>query len=246
MTNEQRIKQIEAELASLKVDLAMEPPTLERQEHDHINDALNYQQGKKDWVILEFKDKDGEKYAHEGRDLYVNSYGLFRKALPELLTDSNYFIYSVRRLSDNTTWTVGDKVLSGTYHVPQSIIRFFTFSDKLIVETNVFILDICRLRQLAKPLFTTADGVQIFQGDKFWYWHDDGWLKEIDTGFHEWWSWKDRPYSTREAADEAYNTWAWNEPVLSCEEAVRLLNTSLTGDQLTRLKLFVKDKIAKR
>lgn len=78
-----------------------------------------------------------------------------RRAMLKLVADKHYIIYAVRRLSDNTTWTVGDKVLIGTYQVPQLIVSFFLEDNHhLCVETNELIIDICRLQPDRKPLFT--------------------------------------------------------------------------------------------
>lgn len=238
MTNEQRILNIEIELARVKADLWKEAPTLDRQDDNHVNDALNYQQGKKDWEILEYKEKVGP--------------GLIDALLLSTSHIPQYDIWKVRRLSDNTVWNVGDKVLSGTYHVPQSIIRFFTFSGKLIVETNVFILDICRLRPLAIPLFTTADGVQIFDpgADAFCLLvsSKNGDLSDTiakyKSGYVSEWRESERNhiYSTRAAAEKAYNAWLAEQPVLSLNDISRFIDIGTYG----QLEELVKDKIAKR
>lgn len=225
MTTEQRILKIEAEIAALKARLVKQAQTMERQDSEHTNDAFRYQNGKRDREILEFKEKNGA--------------GLIDASFLSTRNIHQYDIWKVRRLSDNTVWTVGDKCNQG-------MIRGFQILDDKLWAKGVgfrvnFLGDELDAR-FKPPLFTTADGVEILQGDKFWYWYDDGEVKEIDTAFHEWKEWPVRRYSTRNAAEKAYNTWLAEQPILSLNDISRFIDIG----PYCELEALVKDKIAKR
>lgn len=77
-----------------------------------------------------------------------------------------YDIYQVKRLSDGEVFTVGDRVTAGF------IKKFWLQANNLIVTVNTGTHDLqISLKNLIKkekPLFTTEDGVDIFEGDKFY------------------------------------------------------------------------------
>lgn len=93
----------------------------------------------------------------------------------ELLIHKNYAIHSVKRLSDGEIFTIGDKVKSTTWGSDG-----FYILDKLVIKDNVLNLVInennfdcfyTNLENFIKPskqkLFTTEDGVDIFENDGF-------------------------------------------------------------------------------
>lgn len=91
-----------------------------------------------------------------------------------LSEDSGWEIHSVRRLSDGEVFTVGDTV--GSIHTPDRnhIIKSFEIKQdaRIVVHTSWQsenpngqpLMDIL----LMKPLFTTEDGVDIYEGDTFY------------------------------------------------------------------------------
>lgn len=86
-------------------------------------------------------------------------------------------IYSVKRLSDGEIFTVGDSV---QYYVPSywdkestsNIIGFDIYDSKsLLIKTTIsskwaFLSDTIR-KKVKQPIFTTSDGVEIFEGDTY-------------------------------------------------------------------------------
>jgi len=86
-----------------------------------------------------------------------------------------YSIHSVKRLSDGEVFTVGDKVrISKLQHDGSFIIDEFYFDcngDKLLCNgkcTGNGHVSITKIEHSKKPLFTTEDGVDIFEGDVFY------------------------------------------------------------------------------
>lgn len=119
----------------------------------------------------------------DGKNYWVQKDGLYKSDLYDTHLTYQWFlaigstIHSVKRLSDNEVFTVGDKdVCWGR------IVRFeikelgFLFAlcddghNKLI---HVTIFDLQKEKE-RKPLFTTEDGKDIFEGDNAWFiLHDD-------------------------------------------------------------------------
>lgn len=90
----------------------------------------------------------------------------------ESVKNGAYLIHSVKRLSDGEIFTIGDETNSGI------IESFKQFENRIIVNfdcTNLpnlpMYLDASGklLTKVKKPLFTTEDGVDIFESDKFWF-----------------------------------------------------------------------------
>lgn len=82
------------------------------------------------------------------------------------LYHDGFNIHSVKRLSDSEVFTVGDEYEFG-------IITGFHITGHGIFLENKNCYHSCLLKLAnkvkKKPLFTTEDGVDIFEGDKFWY-----------------------------------------------------------------------------
>ena len=83
-------------------------------------------------------------------------------------------IHSVKRLSDGEIFTIGDKVFSE--YVNYTINKISIVNDKCMVsalyDTNNpngsrLHYNLNNLKKAKKPLFTTEDGVDIFEGDKY-------------------------------------------------------------------------------
>lgn len=93
-----------------------------------------------------------------------------------------------------------------------------------------------------QPLFTTADGVAIYEGDKAFTYYNGNifeWdAKEANSpGFPL------HAYSTREAAEKAYDEWLRIQPVLTLQDVD---GVTMKAEHWLKLKELVKDKIAKR
>lgn len=221
MTTAQRILQIEAKLASLKADLAKEAPTMERQK------------SVKDWEIEEFK----ATYRHGfPGDTAKVSEAINKEHWMEHYLDSMkrgaHEIHSVRRLSDKTVWTVGDKTNRGV------IDRFMISDGTLFVFGNDWNT---LLRTIVKPapIFTTTDGVEVSLNSTVYKYSTTTGTPYMQTLFA---STQTPYYSTREAAEKAYNAWLAEQPVLSLNDLSRFIDIG----PYCELEELVKDKIAKR
>lgn len=86
----------------------------------------------------------------------------------EILENSLYSIYSVRRESDDEVFTVGDNIGQGI------ILNFKIQNNRLLISTSKvknywfgFIFDNIQ-KNKKQPLFTTEDGVDIYEGDTYY------------------------------------------------------------------------------
>ena len=113
----------------------------------------------------------------KGNIYYLQSNGRFKEKsyfqdynITEFInTPSIYSIHSVKRLSDNTTWTIGDYIKHGTctYQIEGFNTKCEGTPTTLLVKLknngSVCLSNIkCTTRI---PLFTTEDGVEIYEGD---------------------------------------------------------------------------------
>jgi hypothetical protein len=73
-------------------------------------------------------------------------------------------IYSVKRLSDGEVFTVGVNTKYGcidTFYIKRDCLMVTTVLESMGRHLNHVVL-------LKKPLFTTEDGVDVFEGDEYW------------------------------------------------------------------------------
>jgi hypothetical protein len=118
-------------------------------------------------------------------------------------------IHSVKRLSDGEVFTIGDTIILINGH-REHVIESFTLSSNDEIMINNYVNGLNFYKHAKKPLFTTEDGKEVFEGDDYWYvrvepvsesktWvsrhclhamHSCGKNKSLKT------------FSTREAADE--------------------------------------------
>lgn len=127
---------------------------------------------KKDYKILSFKDINNNIYIPK-KNFYVNSKywdGNKHRTKQFLLRNCNtYNIHSIKRLSDGEVFTVGDYTNAG------NLTGFSIYNNSIVTHHNPSGQDVNDdyflngLNHVKKPLFTTNDGVNIYQGDKC-YW----------------------------------------------------------------------------
>jgi hypothetical protein len=107
----------------------------------------------KDYEILSFITLDNKIIVDKSK--YNNSQETWETAFNFL---ENYKIHSVKRISDGEIFTIGDnvKIVKSTNPCcEQGIIKDFSF----------WLDNINNLTKIKQPLFTTEDGVDIFEGD---------------------------------------------------------------------------------
>lgn len=180
-------------------------------------------------------------------------------------------IHSVKRLSDGEVFTIGDKVINKTRSLYHGIISEIYISNnklELYVATTIngnmglFLNNVVKAKQ---PLFTTEDGVEIFEGDNI-YWinlftldkvncneyYDD--LGECDLkdglislkDFNKSNKHQDISFigfSTKEAAEEYI---LLNKPVLSAKDCFDLFNRHSTDYSTSfrqKTEILVKSKL---
>jgi len=135
-------------------------------------------------------------------------------------TAKEYHIHSVKRLSDNSTWAIGDKTNCG-------VITKFEINDNncLIVSTDYslgLVYGISALQKVKGYLFITEDNVIIYEGDYYYsvnnkFCHSGknnglGWYHP-ETG--------EKYFSTMDAASEYI---LCNKPLLSLNEVFSKCN----------------------
>lgn len=171
---------------------------------------------KKDYEILSF------------RGMFIltrNSDGKFdsssnRNFSEKELLDNQCEIYSVKRLSDGEIFTIGDQSKFG------EITGFLLDNYKIFSQTlscdRSCVLSL--LKKIEEPLFTTEDGVNIFESDEYYYtvsapsFHHISKLsvKKFENGFLKEYPHNKR-FSTREAAEEYV---LMNKPYLSINDVL--------------------------
>lgn len=116
----------------------------------------------KEWEIIELRKIDGSDYSKEKRKIEM-----FLKNLKEGVL-KHWYINKIKRLSDGEIFTIEDRVKNG-------VIKNINIEDdelKIIVKPNnhiaLFEFDLSKLEKV-NPLFTTEDGVDIYEDDECWY-----------------------------------------------------------------------------
>lgn len=186
---------------------------------------------------------------------YENNDGDTHRTLKFILKNPNtYKIHSVKRLSDGEIFTIGDKVFSE--YVNYTINKISIVNDKCMVSALYDInnpngsrlhYNLNNLKKAKQPLFTTEDGVDIFEGNVVYYveTEEEPELCFIvneytvlkypgrfisDKSLHS--------FSTKEKAEEYI---LMNKPVLSLNDIFKDVEEMRKG-----LKTFENSQLAKR
>ena len=162
--------------------------------------------------------KKGSKFLHNKDYKFKNMY-------PTEFWD----IYSVKRISDNKIFTIGD------FYEDLIIEKMFMSVDDNILTTYK--------PKIKKPIFKTEDGVDIFKGDK--YWKVNNYLnlsnRQKATG-----STSDlnpaKYFSTKEKAEEYI---LMNKPCLSLNDIENAMDQTsyLISSKLNKFRDYLKSKI---
>jgi hypothetical protein len=88
-------------------------------------------------------------------------------------TSKAYSIYSIKRLSDNEVFSIGDKVKCSMYSTTQIIKELKVVESRntiyVSVESMEWGLDVDGIIKVKDPLFTTSDDIDIYERDKYYY-----------------------------------------------------------------------------
>lgn len=183
----------------------------------------------KDYEILSLKKNNN-----------INTVVSFDIDINRLLKYTEIKIHKVKRLSDGEVFTVGDKITGATYNEPRNIISFNISNNKLWIEQDHGSSDLKDIKKLKQPLFTTEDGVDIYDEDEF-YWLDKG-LNIRNSGYTT--IYTNIPntlyFSTKEKAEEHI---LMNKPCLSINDVLLSVDGALFLEKT--LKEIVKQKLNK-
>lgn len=204
----------------------------------------------KEWEITAIRNK-GEENQNEW---YKTPEGLWTVDESEAVsweTIPNFCeIYSVKRLSDNIEFAIGDNFTDKCENnlIKKCICKIK--SIEFIKSDNTIQLSVddeyaCDLLDAVKveKLFTTEDGVDIYDGGI--YWINDGYYKSISriaTKIGPKLTLADKAHSTKEAAEEYI---LMNKPCLSYKEVENIFETNNESywEQRRKLRELVKNKI---
>jgi hypothetical protein len=162
-----------------------------------------------------------------------------------LLSCNGNKIHSVKRLSDGEIFTIGDKCSPiGKYRDNVHSITKIWFCNPgyLRLSSNNYTLGIKDIQKVKIPLFTSEDGIDIFEGDKFYTVDSNFEIQSTFGGEDE----VDNAWSSKEKAEEYI---LLNKPVLSLKDVASIypgINKShpdKPSSQSERLKDLVKSKI---
>lgn len=182
----------------------------------------------KDYEILSFKDSINSILTRDTNSNTFKSFSVKHFTEKELLEDKCE-IHSVKRLSDGEVFTGSDKTKYGY------IVKMYISNNILMVKTHLDImgrrLDI--IEKLKKPLFTTEDNVDIFEGNKVWgidvdYWKPFYRNAKVNINIQK--DWKYGKFSTKKAAEEYI---LMNKPCLSINDVLSIPRPSRNKNRLS-------------
>jgi len=159
----------------------------------------------------------------------------------EFLSKDHWSIHSVKRLSDGEVFTIGDNCEFGIL-TRIFLIKYINGKDIIMTSTknSNYSCNILYLKKLKQPLFTTEDGVEIFEGDNIYTVHLDDWTIEYFEKLNklDFTASNDKDFSTKEKAEEYI---IMNKPCLSINDIKKTMDVGNldTGD----LKSLVKQKV---
>lgn len=161
----------------------------------------------------------------------------------EINNHNGYGIHSIRRLSDGEIFTVGDKVDSTISDLGRAtdLTGFKIIDNKLKVGLrNLGYYPLLTIILPKKPLFTTEDGVDIYEGDTYFEanltYGVKSWTSEYPVYFNK--DVSKRIFSTKEKAEEYI---LMNKPCLSILDVLKLKN-KWSIKTIDKLKELVKNK----
>lgn len=190
----------------------------------------------KDYEVLSIISNFKYIFYKNKNNLYLPKKGIYSPGLKGFpLEDVNVpanglYIHSVKRLSDGSIWTIGEKTTDGV------ITKFEILDGVLIVfiyDVTWFKLDL--LEKAKQPLFKTEDGVDIYEGDH--------WVRVRLSDFSILGIYGDaigtiKTFSTKEAAEEYI---LMNQPCLCLNDIQHLLKDG--SSVFEKLKEVVKSRV---
>lgn len=196
-----------------------------------------------EYEILSFTNSEDLIYEKGSKNRFNAKYQMYRHTEEECLSEKGFKIHSVKRLSDNQIFTVGDNTKYGC------IDQFYIKNNHLMVTTVLeyigkHLKDIIKIK---KPLFTTEDSVDIFEGDIFWNINYQFQLSDLQVTNNKYEliflnkENRCKQFSTKEKAEEYI---LMNKPCLSLNDIeFAILKTNNAEEKRNKLKELVKSKL---
>lgn len=199
-----------------------------------VSSGKDWEEITKEWEITAFECGDSI-YGLMNNGNYLNNNIKERNGgacLKSLLSTTIFNIYSVKRLFDGKMFTINDNTNFGiikSFHILGEYMR----AD----VTNKTAPTITQLEKVEQALFTTEDGVDIFEGNKFW--RNVGFFTTSEEIANKTTRLPlaDRSHSTKEKAEEYI---LMNKPCLSLNDLNEI--GALTNHNEVKLKELVKNK----
>lgn len=199
----------------------------------------------KDYEILSFYDKKSNKveWHKNDNDDYYSHLSYKEYSINQLL--NKYSIHSIKRLLDGEVFTVGDKI-EGYNNTGIKEIKLFEYGLRVITDANgkgvvadKLAWDLKSCKKAKTPLFTTEDGVDIYEGDKMFCLEKGRYvILSLNTMSNAFRKAKENYhfFSTQEAAEEYVLI---NKPCLSYWDIFHLIPSKYKSE----LKMIVKSKL---
>lgn len=192
----------------------------------------------RDYEILEYKTESG-----------ISCNAPFLEDSESFYKKERCSIYSIKRLSDNEIFTIGDKletdekqgyILLEKINIDNSYLWGHYKNNGNLYE---FGIDLKFAKKIKQLLFTTEDGVDIYENDEHWFVYND--LSEIFKGnskshIHKEYIHKLKSFSLVEAAKEYV---LMNKPCLSLNDILVDLQITSNKHLISKLNKLVESKI---
>lgn len=201
----------------------------------YIENTNNWEEilSEKEYEILSFK----SNVRFKARHIVDCNQHSWNKKFEAYFKDSEWNIHSIKRISDSEIFSIGDKVqlVSGNWKDRNTILSKIEIKDNTVVfeitqgkYKSKYSQGIQNWKKAKKPLFTTEDGVEIFEGDEFfrvWNINDkfklDNYKCYADKNYAAETMMKTVPHFSTKIAAENYIK--YNKPCLSYKDVSEFL-----------------------
>lgn len=215
----------------------------------------------KDYKILSYKGICGDIYELQSSGLYKQN-----NTINHIVDFKRYFIHSIKRLSDDEIFTIGDNIKGWVgdeegfkinyIYLSNEDLCFATYlkNDSLMSGRSCYLSKNYPIK-IKAPLFTTEDGVDIFEGDQVYT------VTNLQLIPLKWWKSYgnqgtpldgNKYYASKEKAEKYI---LYNKPILSLENVLDIWSGLPLGPTKESLKVdstlirklteFTKNKLNK-
>ena len=209
----------------------------------------------KDYEILSFTHKHNTVPSNQYKNGFVK-WNMANNAqwisIEKILLENNHNIHSVKRLSDGEIFTIGDKINGYDLNKFTDLSAFYIKNNKLMIgHRHLGLIDIKNTKKYIEPLFTTEDGVDIFEDNQslIYYipinefkYHSimacNYWTNEFHYNKeHKLINWSNLYFSTKEKAKEYI---LLNKPMFSSNDVLSLMDRFSMMTKLAQKDLIIR------